>query len=181
MKRAIGNMSQEPTFSPSHGVRPSFCVIFICPFTWLCVMFGFWQLLFCTVCYGLPWWLSGEEFACQCRRCRFHPWVRKFPWRRECLPAPVFLPGKSHGQRSLAGYGLSGCNRVRHDLATNQQPLSPALPTPAFPALQVCLCQIECCLLSRERGLFGPCSEVNCQLHVVILGRPALSHSCRIK
>jgi len=27
------------------------------------------------------------------------------PWRRECLPTPVFLPGESHGQRSLAGYG----------------------------------------------------------------------------
>jgi len=28
--------------------------------------------------------------------------VGKFPWRREWLPTPVFLPGKSHGQRSLA-------------------------------------------------------------------------------
>ena len=120
MKRAIGNMSQEPTFSPSHGVRPSFCVIFICPFTWLCVMFGFWQLLFCTVCYGLPWWLSGEEFACQCRRCRFHPWVRKFPWRRECLPAPVFLPGELLAQGRLAGYSLWGC-KESHNLATEQQ------------------------------------------------------------
>ena len=40
----------------------------------------------------------------QCRRCRFNPWVRKIPWRRKWLPNPVFLPGKSHGQRSLAGY-----------------------------------------------------------------------------
>ena len=30
--------------------------------------------------------------------------TRKIPWRREWLPIPVFLPGKSHGQRSLAGY-----------------------------------------------------------------------------
>ena len=39
-------------------------------------------------------------------------WVRslvgKIPWRKEWLPAPV-LPGKSHGQRSLAGYSLWGC------------------------------------------------------------------------
>ena len=27
----------------------------------------------------------------------------KIPWRREWLPTPVFLPGESHGQRSLAG------------------------------------------------------------------------------
>ena len=34
----------------------------------------------------------------------FNPWVEKIPWRRECLPTPVFLPGESHGQRSLVGY-----------------------------------------------------------------------------
>ena len=34
--------------------------------------------------------------------------VRKIPWRREWLPTPVFLPGESHGQRSLAGYSPSG-------------------------------------------------------------------------
>ena len=47
---------------------------------------------------------SGKESACQCRRCkrcRFEPWVRKIPWRRKWQPAPVFLPGESHGQRSL--------------------------------------------------------------------------------
>ena len=32
------------------------------------------------------------------------PWVWKIPWRRKWQPTPVFLPGKSHGQRSLAGY-----------------------------------------------------------------------------
>ena len=34
----------------------------------------------------------------------FNPWVKKIPWRRECLATPVFLPGESHGQRSLVGY-----------------------------------------------------------------------------
>ena len=37
-------------------------------------------------------------------RCRFDPWVGKIPWRRAWQPTPVFLPGESHGQRSLAGY-----------------------------------------------------------------------------
>ena len=55
--------------------------------------------------FGLPRWLSGEESARQCRRPRFDPWVRKIPWRRAWQPSPVFLPGESHGQRSLAGYG----------------------------------------------------------------------------
>ena len=35
---------------------------------------------------------------------KFDPWVGKIPWRRKWLSTPVFLPGKSHGQRSLVGY-----------------------------------------------------------------------------
>ena len=56
----------------------------------------------------LPWWLSGKESTCQCRRCGFNPWVGKIPWRRQWQPTPVFLPGKSHGQRSLVGYSPQG-------------------------------------------------------------------------
>ena len=37
------------------------------------------------------------------KRHGFDPWVSKIPWRRAWQPTPVFLPGKSHGQRSLAG------------------------------------------------------------------------------
>ena len=35
---------------------------------------------------------------------RFNPWVEKIPWRRAWQPSPIFLPGESHGQRSLGGY-----------------------------------------------------------------------------
>ena len=65
-----------------------------------------------------PGGLNGKESACQCRRCGFDPWVREILWRREWLPTPVFLPGKSHGQRSLVGYSPWGCRRVRHNLVT---------------------------------------------------------------
>ena len=34
----------------------------------------------------------------------FNPWVGKIPWRRAWQPTPEFLPGESHGQRSLVGY-----------------------------------------------------------------------------
>ena len=44
-----------------------------------------------------------------CRRHGFDPWVRKIPWRREWQPALVVLPGKSHGQRILAGYSPQSC------------------------------------------------------------------------
>ena len=50
---------------------------------------------------------SGKEPTCQSRRQkrpRFHPWIRKIPWRRAWQPTPVFLPRESRGQRSLAGY-----------------------------------------------------------------------------
>ena len=51
-----------------------------------------------------PGGLESKESACQCKRPRFHSCVGKIPWRRKWLPTPVFLPGKSHGQRSLVGY-----------------------------------------------------------------------------
>ena len=48
-----------------------------------------------------------KEPACQCRRHKrpwYDPWVGKIPWRRAWHPTPVFLPGESHGQRSLVGF-----------------------------------------------------------------------------
>ena len=53
---------------------------------------------------GLPRGLSGKEPTCQCRRCGFDPWIEKILWRRKWQPTPLFVPGKSHRKRSLAGY-----------------------------------------------------------------------------
>ena len=53
---------------------------------------------------GFPWWLDGIESTCQCRRFGLDLGVGEIPWRRKRQPTLVFLPGKSHGQRSLAGY-----------------------------------------------------------------------------
>ena len=33
---------------------------------------------------------------------------RNIPWRRAWQPTSVFLPGESHGQRSLVGYSPLG-------------------------------------------------------------------------
>ena len=53
-------------------------------------------------------------------------WVRSLGWenpcRREWQPTPVFLPGESHGQKSLVGYIVHGVARVGHDLSTNPPP-----------------------------------------------------------
>ena len=56
---------------------------------------------------GFPGGASGKESACQRRRP--DPWDGKIAWRRKWQPTPVFLPGESHGQRSLGGYSPQGC------------------------------------------------------------------------
>ena len=61
---------------------------------------------------GLPVWHSSKESTCQCRRLRRHgfdSWVWKIPWKRKWQPTPVFLPGKSHGWRSLVAYSPQDC------------------------------------------------------------------------
>ena len=52
--------------------------------------------------------LKQLRVCLQCRRPRFSPWVGNVPWRRKWQPTPVFLPGKCHGRRSLAGYSPWG-------------------------------------------------------------------------
>ena len=62
---------------------------------------------------GLPKWYSHKESSCQCRRCKkrlgFDHCIGKISWRRKWQTTPVFLSGKSHGQRSLVGYSPWGC------------------------------------------------------------------------
>ena len=52
---------------------------------------------------------------------QFNPWIGKIPWRMKWQSSPVFLPGKSHGQRNLVGCSPWGHKWVGHDLATKQQ------------------------------------------------------------
>ena len=71
---------------------------------------------FCIEIYRLPRWGSiSKDSACQCRKHRrwgFDPWVGKIPWCRAWQHTPVFLPGKPHKQRSLAGsLGLQRAGR----------------------------------------------------------------------
>ena len=56
---------------------------------------------------GFPSLVAQQErISLQYRRPMFSPWFRKIPWSGAWQPTPVFLPGESHGQRSLAGYSL---------------------------------------------------------------------------
>ena len=67
---------------------------------------------------------DAKESVCQCRRYkrhRFHSWTRKIAWRRKWQPTPVFLPGESRGQRSLAGYSPWGLKESETTDHTAQQ------------------------------------------------------------
>ena len=66
---------------------------------------GFWGIIRAQVRFP---GVSGGKVWLQCRRPGFDPWVGKIPWRRKWQPTPVFLPGKSHGLRSLVGYSPWG-------------------------------------------------------------------------
>ena len=63
----------------------------------------------------LPWWLSGKESICQCKRYGFNPWVRKTPLEKEMATCSSFLPGKSHGKEEPGRLPSVGLQRVGHD------------------------------------------------------------------
>ena len=105
---------------------------------------GFWFLVFILMTFwsriGVSRWHSGKEFACQCRRHQFNPWIGKIPWGRKSnstptkqsafvllsssifLFSPSFLEGNGNLLltwkipyiRNLVGYS-SWDHRVRHD------------------------------------------------------------------
>ena len=82
---------------------------------------GGWWTTVHSIAKSWTWlqWLSMHSILC--RRHKFHPWAEKMPWRKKWQPTLVFLPGKSHGQRSLAGYSPRSRKRVKHSLTTKQQ------------------------------------------------------------
>ena len=104
--------------SQSYILIENWINIFCCKF-WVCFQWGFYIAVY--YIYGFPGGSVIKKKIClQCRRHGFNPWVRKIPWRRKRQRIPVFLPGKSHGQRSLAGYSPWGDKRGR-DVSINQQ------------------------------------------------------------
>ena len=97
-----------------------FCVLSGKSFPVELVFYWFTFLMLFNCMVGLTLWLSGIESACQTGDMD-SVCFRIFPWRRVWQPIPVFLFGKSHGQRNLVGGSPRGCKRVRHDLVTKRQ------------------------------------------------------------
>ena len=78
-------------------------------------------------------WRSAKSSACMCRRCGrcgSDLSVGKIPWSRKWHPTPVFLPRKSHRQRSLESYSPWGC---KESDATEQL---------STPGLETCSCGV---------------------------------------
>ena len=80
-------------------------------------------ILFKNPLLGLPWWLSSKESACNAGDAVSIPGSGRSAGEGNGNPLPVVLPGKSHDQRSLAGYRPWGSKRVRQDLGSKQQQL----------------------------------------------------------
>ena len=100
---------------------------------------------------GLPWWLSGKEPTCQCRRCRLSPWIGKNPWRRkwQCIPAFQYSCLENPMDWSLADSSPWGCKKSdmtehTHSCSKQEFPSRPCTynccwtsPPPHLPALPI--------------------------------------------
>ena len=84
-----------------------FLLFLLCPLYWqnkeiyMCILI---HMLYIS---WFSWWLIGQRICLQCRRhrrCEFDPYIGKISWRSKSQPTPVFLPEKSHRQRSLFGF-----------------------------------------------------------------------------
>ena len=116
MIQRASNSHIEMTRKGHHGFSLLFRSLFSLHHTSLCVVHCGWisSLGYNKVLMrleGLPWWLGGKECTCKCRRWGFNLWVGKIPWRRKWQPIPMFLPGKSHEQKSLEGYTPHGVEK----------------------------------------------------------------------
>ena len=70
---------------------------------------------------------------------RFNPWAGKIPWRRKWQASLVSLPGKSHGQRSIAGYSPEGSQRIRLNTGKNGEGMLVSVLTPVGSSLRMFL------------------------------------------
>ena len=92
---------------------------YVCILYWICLHFSLFVLIGCIQWTSVPQLLCLRGFPGgsavknlpaiqETQGHKFNPWVREDPLSRKWQPTPIFLPGKSHGQRSLTGYSPWG-------------------------------------------------------------------------
>ena len=74
-------------------------------------MLIFWMLLL-TIVESIPRLFKMVKNPPAMQEIGSLPWSGRSPWRRAWKLSPVYLPGESHGQRSLVGYSLCGCTEL---------------------------------------------------------------------
>ena len=102
---------------------------------------------------GLPRWRWWSRSHLQCWRQKkrgFDPWVGKVSWRRKWQPTPVFFPGESYGQRSLAAT-VRGVTKSQTRLSTQCSPADVQLPRFMLRFLR----QVDCVQLLYSLRLFA--------------------------
>ena len=109
----------------------------------------------------LPWWFGSVESACNAGDAGDHGFnfrIRKKTWKRAWQASPVFLPGESHGQRTLVGYNPWGL-RVGQDwsdwVCTRTLLEWNSSSCVWITSLDSCLCKWQCnintsCLISAD-------------------------------
>ena len=97
----------QPCLPPCSTVNPS------------CLSGSHWGSLFLPA--GFSHGMRGKEPACQCRRCGFHPWSGRFPWRRKWQPTQVFLAWRMPRTEEPKGLQPIGSQRIGHDWVTKHR------------------------------------------------------------
>ena len=106
---------------------------------------------------------ARQEAACKYQRLWFDPWIGKILLRRKWQPTPVFLPGKSQGQRDLVGRSPWG-RRVRQDLTH-----ACALGAFLCPLRASSHARVGYHSASLSRVTFGRCSSLQLLIDVLFL------------
>ena len=93
-----------------------------------------------------PWWLSGKESSCQCRSCRFYPWLRKISQTRKWQPLQYSCPGNPMNREAWKAIVHGVTEKDRHDLVTKT----------AAAYIHICVCVCACVLYIYTPHLLYP-------------------------
>ena len=118
----------------------------------------------------LPQWLSNKKFTCKCRRHRFHPWIKKIPWRRKWQPTLVFLPKKTPWtevwRAAVCEVTKSGARLSTHTMTEWRQTWSSE--PDIFLFLCLLFCDLEQVIIFSEPEFFNLLLEADERINEVV-------------